>query len=379
MRVTCPYCQQPAKLVSGAQIYPRRPEMGNAVAAMMEEHGIEWDESEYLKATPEEICDINIKKIAHRVNLHAKPSRVGPTFVEQGCEAFWGAITNALPEMTTGDSQLSGEDQAALAQWAFGHPGDEPVQDPEKDTLSVPKWVGDERIKAAVQAGIDAARAPHSDWLEAAPSAVVAQLDSCVRHVLHWNLPRTASDNARRSHPYGIIELMTPMTPMAPMATADACRSRFSALRNRVMAGAFRAIVLPLVILAIGYATHYLSAAEIAAGVVQPTRNLGIYLGWFCCALGIVVFGPDFLSDLRDLRRLAHDMTHQGIPCEWVALSDMKPHPDTVRNWGYCALALGCFLLGEQIEGGFGTLLRAIGTGGVVVMGFKMGRGPSAH
>lgn len=106
--------------------------------------------------------------------------------------SFWAVVSERFPEMKSGDSQLSGEDEAALAIWLVGDPGDRPVHEPEC-LLTVPSWVRSERIGGAIADGMAAAR---TTWLQSGgqlpqePSAeVVAQLDACVRHVLHWNLP----------------------------------------------------------------------------------------------------------------------------------------------------------------------------------------------
>lgn len=106
--------------------------------------------------------------------------------------SFWAVVAERFPEMKTGDSQISGEDEAALATWLVGDPGDRPVQE-TSSVLPVPRWVQSARISGAVADGMTAAR---TTWLQSGgrlpqePSPeVIAQLDACVRHVLHWNLP----------------------------------------------------------------------------------------------------------------------------------------------------------------------------------------------
>lgn len=166
---------------------------------------------------------------------------------------------------------------------------------------------------------------------------------------------------------------MNPHTPDLP-PDADAYHMHFAALRSAVIAGAFRTFLLPLLVLGMGYLTHYLSLVEIDSGIVQPVKNWGIYLGWICLGLGIGVYGPEFRTDLRSLRQLARDMARQEIPRGWFAMPSMRCHTETISNLAYCGLAIACVFLGGEIEGPLGTLLRIMGVGGVVVMGFKMGR-----
>jgi len=117
---------------------------------------------------------------------------------------FWGVFSDSFPEVTSGDSQLSGEDRAALAIWRNGDPGDEPVQRLEM-TLT-PEWdVSQERISQAVLDGIKAAGVVLFDGEDPppVPPEVVAQLDSCAKHVLYFNPPR-ANLNKKPSSGMGV-------------------------------------------------------------------------------------------------------------------------------------------------------------------------------
>lgn len=119
--------------------------------------------------------------------------------VEAAAMAFWGEIAGSFPEMTTGDSQLSGEDEAAMALWLLGEPGDRPVAH-EGQRLPIPAWVPDKRVAAAVDAGLVAAKSvllECNQALSAAPGPVRSQLDNCVRHVLHWNMPASRPRKTR--------------------------------------------------------------------------------------------------------------------------------------------------------------------------------------
>lgn len=106
--------------------------------------------------------------------------------------AFWSNAVAEFPELITGDSQLSGEPEAAISFWLTGSAGDNPVMSAE-DKLPVPLWVKNQRIVDAVQNGISAAhqvciahgQVPHYAQV---PDEVVMQLDLCLRHILHWNL-----------------------------------------------------------------------------------------------------------------------------------------------------------------------------------------------
>lgn len=113
--------------------------------------------------------------------------------VEQAAFEFWGAITEAFPEVTTGDSQLSGEDEAAFGIWLYQDAGDRPVH-PTDHMMPVPAWVSKRRIRQAVQEGINRAAAAYTATMPQVPAAtpsaeVFAQLEGCVRHVLHFNVP----------------------------------------------------------------------------------------------------------------------------------------------------------------------------------------------
>lgn len=102
-------------------------------------------------------------------------------------EAFWGVIANAFPEMRSGDSQLSGEDIAAMSLWINGEAGDNPIQ--EGVHLDVPS-VYEERIGTALtNAVLAAGEKVFGEEMPLMPVDTLMQLDGCVRHVLHFNLP----------------------------------------------------------------------------------------------------------------------------------------------------------------------------------------------
>jgi hypothetical protein len=131
-------------------------------------------------------------------------------FVEQAAFEFWGAITEAFPEFTGGESQLSGECEAAFGIWLFQNPGDNPVHETDSH-LSVPAWVSKRRIRRAIEAGIARVAAAYAATTPEVPagepsSEVFAQLEGCVRHILHYNVPSrrerlVARQAAATAHP----------------------------------------------------------------------------------------------------------------------------------------------------------------------------------
>lgn len=106
--------------------------------------------------------------------------------LQNAAESFWGAVCDEFPEMKSGDSQLSGEDVAALAIWRDGDPGDRPVQNGAFDV----EWVRDERIEDALQHGIAAAgKVLFDSEVPPPPKQVIEQLNGCLRHVMYYNEP----------------------------------------------------------------------------------------------------------------------------------------------------------------------------------------------
>lgn len=107
--------------------------------------------------------------------------------------AFWGEISSRYPELTAGDSQLSGEPRNAMAIWIAAHVGARlnlgrlPVMPSvDNDLTCTPRfqWVLDDAIAAAKtvlrRAGLDVSDAPDD---------VRAMLQGCAEHLLDWNLP----------------------------------------------------------------------------------------------------------------------------------------------------------------------------------------------
>lgn len=107
---------------------------------------------------------------------------------------FWGIIADRFPEMTSGDSQISGEDEAAIATWLNGDPGDRPVQ--KSGVLCVDAL--QTRANDAVDAAIALIRKDEDNEIGRDPgepnTEVVDQLRACVQHVLFYNFPREAED-----------------------------------------------------------------------------------------------------------------------------------------------------------------------------------------
>lgn len=109
--------------------------------------------------------------------------------LQDAVSAFWGSFSAAFPEVVTGDSQLSGEDEGALALWAYGSTGDYPTT-----VYNLPvNWVVPERISTALENGMaSAAGVLFEGAAPAAPELTKCLLRDCIQHVLHWNPPLIA-------------------------------------------------------------------------------------------------------------------------------------------------------------------------------------------
>jgi len=114
-----------------------------------------------------------------------------PTVVaEKAAGGFWLIVTEGYPEMTTGDSRLSGEDVGAFHKWLTGEEHrDYPVD--HGDALPIYGIAASrfhEVVDAAIAAGGEVLRQANPS-LQPVPSDVCFALESCVKHVLHWNFP----------------------------------------------------------------------------------------------------------------------------------------------------------------------------------------------
>ncbi|ASW03690.1 hypothetical protein [Paraburkholderia aromaticivorans] len=108
---------------------------------------------------------------------------------EQAAGAFWKQVTIGFPEVTTGDSLLSGEDEGAMYLWLTGKVGDYP-QDECID--KAPSCVDAARVDLVVETSLQAAASVLKQCnpeLTEAPDSVRSLLASCVRHQLRWNYP----------------------------------------------------------------------------------------------------------------------------------------------------------------------------------------------
>lgn len=108
--------------------------------------------------------------------------------IDKATAAFWAAFTVMFPEVTSGDSQLSGEDRAAMSLWATGSVGDNP-----SEVFDLPVgWLGEERVAQSLKHCMSAAaEVLFVGPVPAAPQLTVALLKSCITHVLHFNPPRS--------------------------------------------------------------------------------------------------------------------------------------------------------------------------------------------
>jgi len=116
--------------------------------------------------------------------------------IEHGAHTFWVAIAQAFPEMTSGDSDIAGEDLRAISLWLRGTVDGYPAL-----TLGlqprVPEWITDERVTGAVDAGVAAVSGFMADRghdVPAVTTPVRAELDTLVRHLLSVNMPAVAPE-----------------------------------------------------------------------------------------------------------------------------------------------------------------------------------------
>ena len=129
--------------------------------------------------------DIDVEK--QRFASAARSKKLPDATIARAAENFWAAIVAAFPEMPSGDSQLSREDEAALAMWCNADPGDRPVFAGPYIKVT---WAASDRIDAALAQGIAAAaQILFGSKDKEIPVHLADQLRHCVRHVLHWNPP----------------------------------------------------------------------------------------------------------------------------------------------------------------------------------------------
>jgi hypothetical protein len=116
--------------------------------------------------------------------------------IEDCAEKFWCVFANRFPELTSGDSQLSGEDKAAFGIWFVGDCGpNNCVVKHDSSMCTVNPVFTNQRIFSCV---CDGAEAALKDWLDAGmqqpesqhlPHSIAIQLEYCLRHVLWANDP----------------------------------------------------------------------------------------------------------------------------------------------------------------------------------------------
>lgn len=128
--------------------------------------------------------------------------------IEAAAGEFWAVIADAFPEVTSGDTQLSGEDEAAIAVWIYGDAGERHLQARRVD-LPIPDGMSLTRVVAATARGIEAAGKVFADAgvvsvTRQPPAGVVWQLESCVRHILHFNLPNQGEETFAEGVPDGV-------------------------------------------------------------------------------------------------------------------------------------------------------------------------------
>lgn len=116
--------------------------------------------------------------------------------VNSASEAFWAEFADGFPELTSGDSHISGEDKGVLYRWVTDREGDYP-----KDELygCLPDTVDRARVDVVVAAGLRAAELVLKGInleLPEAPDYVRSMLTSCVMHVLELNYPSAEHDEA---------------------------------------------------------------------------------------------------------------------------------------------------------------------------------------
>jgi hypothetical protein len=110
--------------------------------------------------------------------------------IEAAAAAFWGVISAKFPEMTTGDSQICGEDHAAFALWSNNDLGDRTMG---MLKLSLPSQVSHLRVTEAVDAGMAAAKTVLPGVVESNHARAFEELLNCALEVIHWNIPEPAS------------------------------------------------------------------------------------------------------------------------------------------------------------------------------------------
>jgi hypothetical protein len=121
--------------------------------------------------------------------------------IQQAAFEFWGAISNAFPEVVDGDSALTDECEAAFAIWANGSPGD---RSETLHKLPLPEGYADDRVAAAVSLGREAAAAKlfADATVPTCPQPTQDILIGCVHHMLYYNAPGPAPTGTFEVHAY---------------------------------------------------------------------------------------------------------------------------------------------------------------------------------
>lgn len=153
------------------------------------------------------------------------------------------------------------------------------------------------------------------------------------------------------------------------LSQTDGYRLAFRYQRDAVVFAAVRAIILPLGLVAMPYLIRHIAASNPDLAVPTLWLEVGIVAGWVSLALGLLVFGSSLVRDIRRLLLIAGELKRKGVTVNWLELPPFEPSLQFKRYARYSALALGLSILGPFIDGPIGTLLKAVGIGGVVVLG----------
>lgn len=126
--------------------------------------------------------------------VYDSQDRANDEVIAAAARAYWATLVQFFPEMTSGDSQITDEDEAAMATWRNGVCGDRSEMGFELFSL---EHVEGDRVEAAVAASINAAGAVlFADGpAPEAPDSVRKQLMACATHLLYYNYP-SRIDNA---------------------------------------------------------------------------------------------------------------------------------------------------------------------------------------
>ena len=133
---------------------------------------------------------------------------------------------------------------------------------------------------------------------------------------------------------------------------------------------ALKAVILPVGYLICAFWLRG-SADDTFSDVFSPAVvDIGAYVLLGGAFLGVVLFAPRMIRDARDLLLLNAKLKAHKIRPTWLERPDVSGY--TKRYVGHSAVAFCISLIGAFIDGWLGTLLKIVGSAGVLYLGLML-------